>query len=175
MRTFIAGLSVSDYYKKYRKSNKNRLSLNEKNLLARPGTVKMRRAKGRRHYINNCEFEKARNKKYKSSLAGKITQWKSGAKRRGIFWNVTRDEIEKLPLVCHYTGLELTVDTGENNTLSIDRLDSSRGYVSGNIVPCCAPINKMKLALSVEDFINWCVLVAKFRSPNVVLNATVRE
>lgn len=167
MRTSIAGMSTSAYHRKYRRDNKDRLDNNERVLLSKPGTRHRRRANRRRFYANNQDAEKARIKVYRSTLSGKITQWKSGAKRRGIDWEVTAVDIEQLPPVCHYTGLELTMDVGERNTFSIDRLDSSRGYVRGNIVPCCAPINKMKLDLKTEDFLSWCNLVARFHSHNV--------
>ncbi len=43
----------------------------------------------------------------------------------------------------------------------IDRIDSSRGYVVGNVASCCKHCNKAKLDRSVADFINHCrVIVA---------------
>lgn len=36
----------------------------------------------------------------------------------------------------------------------IDRLDSTKGYIDGNIVPCCMTCNKMKSDLSKRDFVN---------------------
>jgi hypothetical protein len=35
----------------------------------------------------------------------------------------------------------------------IDRVDSSMGYVAGNVVPCCSTCNRMKLDHSYDDFI----------------------
>jgi hypothetical protein len=43
-------------------------------------------------------------------------------------------------LIIHYSGL--------------DRIDSSQGYIQGNVVPCCAGCNAMKSKLSLEDFLD---------------------
>jgi hypothetical protein len=43
----------------------------------------------------------------------------------------------------------------------IDRLDSSKGYVLENCVPCCSEINWAKRVMSFEDFVTLCVEVAE--------------
>ena len=35
----------------------------------------------------------------------------------------------------------------------IDCIDSSKGYVEGNVVPCCKSCNEMKSSKSSEDFL----------------------
>jgi len=45
-------------------------------------------------------------------------------------------------------------------TASVDRIDSSIGYVMGNIQWVHKDINKMKSDFSQELFIAWCGLVA---------------
>jgi len=37
----------------------------------------------------------------------------------------------------------------------IDRIDSSKGYVAGNVVTCCEQCNRAKLDYSVEEFKSW--------------------
>lgn len=37
----------------------------------------------------------------------------------------------------------------------IDRIDSSKGYVKGNVVPCCKFCNMAKMDMSVEEFLEW--------------------
>ncbi len=43
----------------------------------------------------------------------------------------------------------------------IDRIDSSKGYVSGNMVPCCEICNKAKRDLTTDDFFKWIENVSK--------------
>lgn len=47
----------------------------------------------------------------------------------------------------------------KGNTVSVDRLDSSKGYTLENVVLCCAAINRMKMDMTVDEFRRWCQLV----------------
>jgi hypothetical protein len=37
----------------------------------------------------------------------------------------------------------------------IDRLDSSRGYEMGNVVPCCKQCNWAKNDIPYDEFLDW--------------------
>jgi hypothetical protein len=43
----------------------------------------------------------------------------------------------------------------------IDRVDSTKGYIHGNVVPCCGECNAMKSALPLAGFL---ALVARIQS-----------
>jgi hypothetical protein len=45
----------------------------------------------------------------------------------------------------------------------LDRVDSSKGYVPGNVVPCCGECNGMKSKLPLEDFF---ALIERIRANN---------
>ncbi len=45
-------------------------------------------------------------------------------------------------------------------TASLDRIDSSKGYVKGNVQWVHKIVNRMKGTLSDSEFKNWCKLVA---------------
>jgi hypothetical protein len=63
---------------------------------------------------------------------------------------------------CKYTGITLTSCSAEQgSTASLDRIDSSKGYVEGNVQWVHKDINKMKLDFSEERFIELCKAVAK--------------
>jgi hypothetical protein len=47
------------------------------------------------------------------------------------------------------------------DALSIDRIDSKKGYVEGNVCLCGKEINLFKKAYPVDKFVNWCRLIAK--------------
>lgn len=66
---------------------------------------------------------------------------------------------------CFYSGIDMEISLkNEQNskTLSIDRIDSNKGYTSENVVLCCNIFNVMKMQMSKEEFINSCKIVASY-------------
>lgn len=57
---------------------------------------------------------------------------------------------------CFYSGIKMITDRSDLYALSIDRIDSMKGYIKGNIVLCCNIINQMKSNLSVDEFLKIC-------------------
>jgi len=62
---------------------------------------------------------------------------------------------------CAYTKLPLLATANRFNTVSLDRVDSGKGYVVGNIQLVCAAINKMKQEYSEDLFILLSLLVTQ--------------
>jgi len=62
---------------------------------------------------------------------------------------------------CAYTKLPLLATANQFNTVSLDRVDSSKGYVVGNIQLVCSAINKMKQEYIEEMFLLFCLLVTQ--------------
>ena len=94
------------------------------------------------------------------TVRGKAYAWKASANRRGIKWELTREFLETIPLICYYTGDTLTLEQGFGHTVSLDRIDSTLHYVEGNVVFCRTDINWMKNILAQTDFIEMCKKVA---------------
>lgn len=65
------------------------------------------------------------------------------------------DKPKRLALPSIVKGSELTIATN-----GIDRKDNAKEYTPANCVSCCWPCNKMKGALSYEDFIYRCSSIA---------------
>ena len=64
--------------------------------------------------------------------------------------------------LCALTGREMTHIQGEGRirtNISIDRIDSNRGYLKENIQLVCADVNKAKQELSISEFKNLCKMV----------------
>ncbi len=65
---------------------------------------------------------------------------------------------------CALSGVELSFapcqSAARQQTASLDRIDSTKGYELGNVQWVHKDINWMKGSLSDADFINWCRLVA---------------
>lgn len=80
-----------------------------------------------------------------------------GAESRGIVVEVDFDYIVSIfTETCALSGLPITKDTG-----SIDRIDSSKGYIEGNIQWVHKDINKAKNDLDEARFIELCKLAAE--------------
>lgn len=65
---------------------------------------------------------------------------------------------------CALTGIEIYFALGgsenkKDGTASLDRIDSSKGYIPGNVQWVHKTINTIKWQLPEEDFIQWCKLV----------------
>ena len=83
--------------------------------------------------------------------AAKHLVWKAeNAKKRGIEFNLTVASMKNLLSAkkCYYTGIGLTKSTGNGemrlSDATIDRIDVTKGYTSGNVVACCHAANQMK-------------------------------
>lgn len=97
------------------------------------------------------------------------TQWGAivdGARYRDLPFGITIEEAWAKFLTqdrrCALTGVQLVFggvrDPGR--TASLDRIDSSKGYVSGNIQWISKPINRMKWDLGEAEFVELCRAVA---------------
>lgn len=74
------------------------------------------------------------------SIKGRYAQLKGGAKARGLEINLDISELEELiSNSCHYCGGNLN-----EHGSGLDRMDNSKGYIKGNVVPCCKDCNTLK-------------------------------
>lgn len=80
---------------------------------------------------------------------------KSYSTRQNIIgYNLTKEYIQELlerqEYKCYYTGVPLKIGNKLTNP-TIDRIDSSKGYIIGNIVICTEIANIMKNDLSISE------------------------
>lgn len=107
--------------------------------------------------------------------------YKYSAKRRGRPWQLPFEEfIALIGLPCHYCGLTqtstLTLTSGHALKYNgVDRKDSSIGYVSSNIVPCCFRCNRAKGTSSYEEFVAYLNAIIKFRGTKFQLPPPILE
>ena len=85
------------------------------------------------------------------TVAKKLIQLKQSADSRGLEFSLSFKTIKKLlnTKICFYTGKKFTKDGLNNRT--IDRVDSSKGYIEGNVVACTVYINSKKSNLTIEE------------------------
>jgi hypothetical protein len=64
---------------------------------------------------------------------------------------------------CYYSDIKMRIEIEKRNrnnndyySLSVDRLDSLKGYTEDNTILCCSVINIMKNGLSEQEFLDIC-------------------
>lgn len=65
---------------------------------------------------------------------------------------------------CAISGLEMTYEMFKGRVptnISVDRIDSSKGYIKGNVQLVCMAVNQMKNELSLEDLLYFCDSIIK--------------
>lgn len=118
------------------------------------------RRREKSYRISNRDQIRLHQKKYMkewvSRLKSRFVCWRKRARLRKIPFDLTLEQLDSMPLVCHYTGNALVLESNKWNTISLDRLDSSKGYTINNVVYCCSFVNLMKHTLSYDNFIESC-------------------
>jgi hypothetical protein len=111
-----------------------------------------------------------KDKEYNNSFDGRFNGWKSRARERKIKFTLTKEYLLSMNFKkCYYTGIDLTLESCKYNTISLDRIDSSKGYENGNVVFCCKAINLMKNETDLENFVLLCEKVAQNKN-NILTN-----
>lgn len=106
------------------------------------------------------EFFRKGNKRGDASFNDLYGLYRRNAKKRGLYLGITKKEFKGLTKQdCYYCGAkpsqshQCTRCNGDYIYNGIDRIDSSKGYILENCVPCCGMCNKMKMDLSQEEFL----------------------
>lgn len=116
----------------------------------------------------------ARDKQHKATLKGKLTSLATQSKYRssktGLGHEVNSKYLQGMydgqGGLCALSGLVMNI-AGERgsadywHSISIDRIDSSKGYLIGNVQLVCTGVNYMKKDMADEMFINFCKKVAE--------------
>lgn len=93
--------------------------------------------------------------KYDSSLPKNYISYLKRANAKGLQFELTLNQWEwALNKPCVYCGGKST---------GIDRIESSKGYIIGNMQPCCGVCNMMKLAHSEKFFLEQVEKIYKHR------------
>lgn len=87
----------------------------------------------------------------KNDVEKVLKEYKRSAKKRKLpFFLTFRDVAVLIRSPCCFCGYEPLDD--ERN--GIDRIDSSLGYVHGNVSPCCSNCNFCKGSMSDREFLD---------------------
>jgi hypothetical protein len=88
-------------------------------------------------------------------VAKKMLKISQSAHDRDLEFNLSFETVKKLLSFknCYYTGKAFKDEEGHPMARSFDRIDSSKGYVEGNVVSCTVDINQKKSNLSPEEIV----------------------
>lgn len=111
----------------------------------------------RAHLGAYAEYQRNRRDRHPRNTL--VTQAKSRAKRSGVEFNVTEDNL-LWPTHCPILGVQLDYNTTapgarnrRDNSPSLDRRDNSKGYVVGNVFVISHRANRLKSDASVEELL----------------------
>lgn len=89
-----------------------------------------------------------------------IHSYKGNARAKGLDFTLTVDECEELfQAPCYFCGIPPAKDFTKKpyqeayRYSSIDRIDSSQGYVPSNVASCCTPCNMLKSNQTNDEFL----------------------
>lgn len=118
--------------------------------------------------------------RYKLQQALKGTRRRS--KEKNIYNDLTIDYLlylwERQKGCCALTGIPMTYKFYEgrvNTNVSVDRIDSTKGYSKDNVQLVCMAANQMKNDLSMEEFIKMCEYVLALERERVKARAAIRN
>jgi hypothetical protein len=90
------------------------------------------------------------------SLGALLALYRRTAASRGREFSLSLDDLrslwERQAGRCRYSGAALMSEPGSPDKVSIDRVDSAKGYTIENIVLCTSRVNLMKRAMTVQEF-----------------------
>ena len=130
---------------------------------------------GRRNTCKKCRSSqyKSLRKARLSTLEGLLQERMKDVRRRGKKRGVDIDVEYLLALYegqrgkCAISGLPMTIEardlgyTNSSSVISVDRIDSSIGYLKGNVQLVCCSVNTMKSNMNQKDFLELCKLIVK--------------
>jgi|ERR1035437_2626603 hypothetical protein len=100
--------------------------------------------------------EARRNWRLKSPIKPLLAGARGRAKQRGLVFTVTEADLSPLPTHCPILGTKLSYARGtdgrpQDEAASLDRKDSSRGYVQGNVFIVSYRANMIKNCGSANE------------------------
>lgn len=123
---------------------------------------------GLRNYCKTCSKKRSIRCANRSpdAIAGHAISYLLTNKKRAKHLpegHLTRSELWALYKAqdgkCNITGIEFTTESEKRP--SPDRIDSSKGYVPGNVHWVCARVNVMKMEKSIDNLHDWALAIVR--------------
>jgi hypothetical protein len=117
----------------------------------------------RHNQENNYKLNQKGLQNVNKVLGDRVSSMKYRAKQKGMSCNITKNDVvhlyHKQNGKCALSGVILTFyaySKRVNTNISLDRIDSNKGYEKGNLQLTCMAVNQMKNNLSVQELILLC-------------------
>lgn len=102
--------------------------------------------------------ERIRDKNREHTFGRRFSMYKKRAKQDGLNFKINADTFENITgKPCEYCGGYSV--SNNYKFCGIDRLNSTKGYIETNIVPCCNICNMMKGTLTYDEFTRQIVTI----------------
>jgi len=62
---------------------------------------------------------------------------------------------------CAYSGMPLSIEVNHPHVVSLDRIDSSEGYMKGNLQLVSWTVNRMKQDIEEKIFLEMCFMITE--------------
>jgi hypothetical protein len=114
-------------------------------------------------------------------VAKKMINLQQSAISRSIEFDLSFETVKSLLLRthCFYTGIKFE-DDGKLS-FSVDRIDSKKGYIEGNVVACSVDINSKKSNLTIDEInliyqkIQKLIVPVKTKKPKTITKIQKNE
>jgi hypothetical protein len=116
------------------------------------------------------ERDAYRSRTLNGKLINLVTTSRYRAKQKGLDHSIDTEilkrKYEEQDGNCALTGLKMDIRGSKHasnspKSISLDRIDSEKGYIEDNIWLVCTGVNLMKSRLSMKEFVDFCSLVSE--------------
>mgnify|MGYP001608392508 CR=1 FL=1 len=135
----------------WRENNRLKLRVQSKNFRMRNVEKERERQKAKRIKYQKERPDLLRKwyENHKNKPNRRYHSYKQNAKNKGMECLTFEEFMGFWQKDCEYCG-------GKIETVGIDRVDNSKGYIKGNMKSCCFRCNRMKREMGEKDFIEHC-------------------
>ena len=110
--------------------------------------------RARKYYEDNKNkvLEKSRERRRNNLANEMLKSAKVRAKKKGLEFNIDETDIT-IPEYCPVLGIRLEIGNGrvQKNSPTLDRIDSNKGYIKGNVIVVSQRANTIKTNATIEE------------------------
>ncbi len=102
-------------------------------------------------------FKKKNTTKDRDLVSERLAQARKRSKGKRectVTWEYLYDLLMQQKGICALSGFQMTLETCRENVISLDRIDSTKGYIPGNVQWVCYWANTMKSDYPMPELIN---------------------